>query len=131
MTEPNGFYYMRARYYDPEVGRFISEDPLGFDGGDVNLYVYVGNNPVLLIDPLGLYCNNPNACPRLMINEGQLTSRISGPMGPMGVDEEAAEKIGEAYKYVFKKSLEILGTLPGKFYVDLEEVNKLNKKFFY
>jgi RHS repeat-associated protein len=37
MTEANGFYYMRARYYDPLVGRFISEDPIGFEGGDVNL----------------------------------------------------------------------------------------------
>lgn len=54
MTEPNGFYYMRARYYDPKVGRFISEDPIGFAGGDVNLMAYVGNNPLLLIDPLGL-----------------------------------------------------------------------------
>jgi len=42
MAEPNGLDYMRARYYDPSVGRFISEDPLGFDGGDVNLYAYVG-----------------------------------------------------------------------------------------
>ncbi|HHL33855.1 MAG TPA: RHS repeat-associated core domain-containing protein, partial [Desulfobulbaceae bacterium] len=48
------FYYMRARYYDPLNGRFISEDPLGFDGGDVNLYVYGQNNPVLLVDPWGL-----------------------------------------------------------------------------
>jgi RHS repeat-associated protein len=54
MTEPNGFYYMMARYYDPNVGRFISEDPIGFDGGDVNLYGYVGNNPVNLIDSSGL-----------------------------------------------------------------------------
>jgi len=54
MTEPNGFYYMRARYYDPQVGRFISEDPIGFDGGDVNLYAYVNNNPVMGIDPWGL-----------------------------------------------------------------------------
>ena len=54
MAEANGFYYMRARYYDPVNGRFISEDPLGFDGGDVNLYVYSGNNPVLLVDPSGL-----------------------------------------------------------------------------
>jgi RHS repeat-associated protein len=38
MAEPNGLYYMRARYYDPTVGRFISEDPLGF--GDVGLYAY-------------------------------------------------------------------------------------------
>jgi RHS repeat-associated protein len=36
MAEPNGLYYMRARYYDPAVGRFISEDPIGFAGGDVN-----------------------------------------------------------------------------------------------
>ncbi|MBI4619437.1 MAG: RHS repeat-associated core domain-containing protein [Desulfobacterales bacterium] len=53
MTEQNGFYYMRARYYDPNVGRFISEDPIGFEGGDVNLMVYAYNNPVLLIDPEG------------------------------------------------------------------------------
>ena len=54
MAEANGFYYMRARYYDPVNGRFISEDPLGFDGGDVNLYVYGQNNPIMLVDPMGL-----------------------------------------------------------------------------
>jgi RHS repeat-associated protein len=53
MTEPNGFYYMRARYYDPQVGRFISEDPIGFEGGDTNLMAYVGNNPVMGVDPEG------------------------------------------------------------------------------
>jgi len=53
MAEPNGFYYMRARYYDPQAGRFISEDPIGFDGGDVNLYAYVSSNPVNGIDPDG------------------------------------------------------------------------------
>jgi RHS repeat-associated protein len=58
MAESNGFYYMRARYYDPAVKRFISEDPLGFDGGDLNLYAYVGNNPVMGVDPLGL-CKEP------------------------------------------------------------------------
>ncbi|MFZ5761513.1 MAG: RHS repeat-associated core domain-containing protein, partial [Thermodesulfobacteriota bacterium] len=51
--EPNGFYYMRARYYDPEVRRFISEDPIGFNGGDLNLYAYVGNNPMMMVDPSG------------------------------------------------------------------------------
>jgi RHS repeat-associated protein len=50
-----GQYYYRARYYDATVGRFISEDPLGFDAGDNNLSRYVGSNPVNHIDPNGMY----------------------------------------------------------------------------
>jgi RHS repeat-associated protein len=49
-----GLYYYRAKYYDPELGRFISEDPIGLEGG-INLYAYVGNNPVNNRDPSGLY----------------------------------------------------------------------------
>jgi RHS repeat-associated protein len=48
-----GLYYYRARYYDPDLGRFLSPDPLGFGGGDVNLYAYVGNNPLNANDPTG------------------------------------------------------------------------------
>ena len=48
----SGLYYYRARYYDPELGRFISEDPIGFDGG-VNFYAYVRNNPLIYNDPTG------------------------------------------------------------------------------
>ncbi len=53
--EESGLYYYRARYYDPKIGRFISEDPIGLDGGDVNLFGYVGNSPVNKIDPFGLF----------------------------------------------------------------------------
>jgi RHS repeat-associated protein len=49
----NGLYYYRARYYSSILGRFISEDPAGFDGGDLNLYAYVLDNPVNLTDPSG------------------------------------------------------------------------------
>jgi len=45
--------YYRARYYDANIGRFISEDPIGFGGG-INLYAYVGNSPATIIDPSGL-----------------------------------------------------------------------------
>jgi len=48
-----GLYYYRARYYDAGVGKFISEDPIGFDGGDANLYRYVENSPVKATDPSG------------------------------------------------------------------------------
>lgn len=49
----SGLYYFRARYYDPQVGRFISQDPLGFSAG-ANFYSFVSNNPVNGWDPLGL-----------------------------------------------------------------------------
>lgn len=45
--------YYRSRYYDPSAGRFISEDPIGFEG-DVNFYGYVAGNPVNFVDPYGL-----------------------------------------------------------------------------
>jgi hypothetical protein len=45
--------YYRARYYHPGLQRFISEDPIGFVGGDVNLYRYVWDSPTNYIDPLG------------------------------------------------------------------------------
>ncbi len=48
-----GLYYYRTRYYDPLAGRFITEDPLGFDAG-VNFFAYVGSNPVNWTDPFGL-----------------------------------------------------------------------------
>ncbi len=49
-----GFYEFRARAYHPGLGRFMSEDPLGFGGGDSNLYRYGGNDPVNRTDPSGL-----------------------------------------------------------------------------
>jgi len=49
-----GLYYNRARYYDPNTGRFISADPLGFRAGDPNLYRYGFNGPAVSTDPSGL-----------------------------------------------------------------------------
>ncbi len=49
----SGLYFYRARYYDAQLGRFLSEDPIRFRGGDQNLYRYVLNNPVNLNDPRG------------------------------------------------------------------------------
>jgi RHS repeat-associated protein len=48
------FYFLNNRYLDFATGRFVSEDPSGYKGGDANLYRYVGNNPVNGIDPSGL-----------------------------------------------------------------------------
>jgi RHS repeat-associated protein len=50
----SNLYYYRARYYSPQLGRFISEDPIGLNGG-INAYEYASGNPIDLRDPLGLW----------------------------------------------------------------------------
>ena len=52
-----GLYYYRARYYDLAAGRFLSEDPSGFAGGD-NFYTYAEDNPTSLVDPYGLHASS-------------------------------------------------------------------------
>jgi RHS repeat-associated protein len=52
--EETGLQYHRARYYDPTLGRWLSEDPIGFAGDPWNLYRYVGNAPTMYTDPSGL-----------------------------------------------------------------------------
>lgn len=47
-----GYYYYRARYYDPDMGRFLSADPIGYGDG-LNMYAYVGNDPLNFTDPSG------------------------------------------------------------------------------
>jgi len=47
-----GLYNFRARWYDPETGRWLSKDPIGISGG-FNQYVFCGNNPVMFVDPWG------------------------------------------------------------------------------
>jgi RHS repeat-associated protein len=53
MTDANGLYYMRARYYSSYLRRFINTDPAGFAGG-MNWYAYADGNPISYLDPFGL-----------------------------------------------------------------------------
>ena len=48
-----GLYYFRARFYDPNAGRFVQLDPLSVGAGDPNLFRYVSNSPPNLNDPSG------------------------------------------------------------------------------
>ncbi len=72
-AESNNLVNLRARYYQPGIGRFISRDPLGEGGSDHNLYRYAGASPLALRDPMGLSecCDNfiddlPNPSPTLV-----------------------------------------------------------------
>ncbi|WP_089084267.1 RHS repeat-associated core domain-containing protein [Aquitalea magnusonii] len=65
--DESGLHYNRYRYFDPEIGRFISRDPIGLLG-DINIHSYAPN-PIEWIDPLGL-AKGTN-------QRGQVTSRSS------------------------------------------------------
>ncbi len=82
-----GLYQYRARYYDAAAGRFLSEDPSGFGGGDPNLYRYVGNSVTNLTDPSGLRPATPleqaedgQSTPKELILEGALEKLYNGEM---------------------------------------------------
>jgi RHS repeat-associated protein len=86
MDEGNGIFHMRARYYDTDTGRFISRDPLGFDGGDLNLYSYVGGNPTTGVDPKGLTGKKENTKKKVVkaaVNEAavQITEKSIHKLG--------------------------------------------------
>ena len=81
-----GLYYYRARFYEPSVGRFLSEDPIGFNGG-INFYAYVGNNPINANDPMGLadfYWTAGDSSPIIEnVSEPGINDFVEGAGGPV------------------------------------------------
>jgi len=71
--------YYRARYYDPQAGRFVLEDPIGFSGG-INFYRYVRNQPLDNYDPLGLKCTTKLMLVTAYCVSG--TTKSGRPAGP-------------------------------------------------
>lgn len=92
IEEGNGLNYIRARYYDPEIGKFITKDPRtgnDRDGQSLNRYVYALNNPVRLIDISGFSAL-----------EGTVEQNISGSS-----DSLHSEMVDDEYKKKLKKLL--------------------------
>lgn len=102
-----GLYYYRARYYSPSMGRFISEDPLGFGGGQASFYAYAGGQPVTYTDPLGLWV--PPDLPQGFVNgvagfgDGVMKiisfgfADLAATRDALGID--GAETCGRAYTW--------------------------------
>ena len=92
-----GPYYLRARYYNPTTGRFLSEDPLGFAGSGPNLYAYAFDSPHNYIDPFGLTTTvivwNPVGYGES--SQGHVSMIINNEsysFGPNGMDVEPADQ---------------------------------------
>jgi RHS repeat-associated protein len=110
-----GLYYYRARYYDQSSGRFLAEDPLGFGGGDGNLYRYALGSPLMYVDPTGLTvtCTYNQLTGRLICTDdstGKTVVNTSGYSGggegncPRCVNNPSSQNIPDA------------GTIPRGFY---------------
>ena len=69
-----GMYYFGGRYYDPDAGRWLTPDPIGMADG-LNKYLYVHNDPVNFVDPLGL-CGERLDWPQI-INAGKIGNGLS------------------------------------------------------
>ncbi|MCA9498151.1 MAG: RHS repeat-associated core domain-containing protein, partial [Nitrospira sp.] len=93
----SGLYYYRARYYDQNTGRFLSEDPIGFNAGDQNLYRYVFNNPVNFKDPFG---GNPGIV--IQFIQGFITGAIGGlnPGGPITPAFQIGKAVGNTARNI-------------------------------
>ena len=107
MTDSSGLLYMRARYYNVYICRFVNADPSGFAGG-LNMYAFCNGNPISLTDPNGLGAVGGNASfswlpantPANLQDPFGLTSGQSlagGAIGAAGVLEQAAQV---RYNYV-------------------------------
>jgi RHS repeat-associated protein len=93
--EESGLDYLRARYYDPETGRFLSLDPLASG------YVYANNNPVNLVDPSGLV----SVCTDWRDGVCNGTTNIPDAFGGLYyIAEDYATEEGEQYRVVISGS---------------------------
>jgi len=84
-NDGTGLYYYRARYYAPNMGRFISQDPLGLAAGQ-NVYSYVGGNPVGYRDPHG-------TDPVIGATVGLIAGAVQGYLGAAAQNGSASDEI--------------------------------------
>ncbi|MDQ3724686.1 MAG: DUF6531 domain-containing protein [Actinomycetota bacterium] len=91
-NDGTGLQFNRARYYDPTSGRFISPDPLGFEGSGANLYGYAAGAPLTFTDPLGEYA---------------WLNKWPDPMG--WLEDKVSEGMSEIGRLLWEHRRELLG----------------------
>ena len=101
--EPLYLHYYRARYYHTDLQRFISEDPIEFAGGDINLYAYVLNNPMRYTDSLGLKFDLSQA--GSLADEGGPLARVQSTSRGGQMFKELDER-PEVYKIIESKGFD-------------------------
>lgn len=101
-------------HYNPDTGRFLSEDPIGFYGEDLNLYRYVRNNPLNSVDPSG---NNPVAAIALIGIEQAISALLGAIVVAQTLDElerKRRQEIAELERLTVDAANEACGRLSGE-----------------
>ena len=91
--DSNSRTHVRARNFYVNLGKWSTQDPLWFGGGDWNLYRYVGNNPLTLSDRLGLFMDDKEGLP-------QVCSSCSNQSFP---NNDSKDPVGDALKWICDK----------------------------
>ncbi len=113
LEDASGLYYLRHRYYDWNRGAFTQEDPIGFVGIDLNLYSYVLDNPILLLDPFGLHA---------LIFDGKILQYFNDEMRLVGTYNATSGAIN-----VTDRTLKGKGPIPfGLYLLYPSEISKTN-----
>jgi RHS repeat-associated protein len=113
-------YYLRARYYNPIVGRFIQEDV--YQGDGLNLYIYCRNNPVVYYDPSG-YNNSSSTNGNICAGEGKFGNNTDAEINKKVND--LINKIPNEYKKIYQ-----CNQFATQLKIQLEEQGYVQKKDF-
>ncbi len=134
--QETGQYYLRARYYNPVIGRFTQEDTYRGDG--LNLYAYCGNNPVMYYDPSGhdgmAYSDEPSAESGQSRVERVDTEVDNGVNVPDGIEFEGSrgtiELSNSNIQHIKKHTFEGMAE-QANYLTDEQLANKLNNTSFF
>ncbi len=109
--DETGLHYNYFRYYDPSIGRYITSDPIGLDGG-LNIYGYALSNPLTHIDPTG---ESATAGATWGGNIGTGIGSLGGPVGAV-VGRAVGTVVGAGVGYVIAKSCSSSNEPPAPYY---------------